>query len=204
LIYFGSLMERAPQSKQTLLSLLESDLTEGTTKFFDLHMIDEQVSAAAITEALNYADIVKLNERALRFVIANCCQLASSLDSKLSTDIAGLQIACELLMGQFFMQAVIVTLEGGSYFYFDADSQTLSNLSNDEVQLATMSAVGATDAATAADAFSAFFIHGWNQNWRMQKTLAAAHEFATALVNLADATSERSAFYQTWRGHVAG
>ncbi|MFZ6801580.1 PfkB family carbohydrate kinase [Undibacterium sp. Di24W] len=197
LIYFGSLMERAPRSKQTLLSLLESDLTEGTTKFFDLYLSDETVSAVMVSEALNYADIVKLNERALRFVIANCCQLASSLDSELSMDIAGLQIACELLMGQFFMQAVIVTLGEKGYFYFDANSQSLSNLSNDEVQFTTDAAADA-----AGTAFSAFFIHGWNQSWRMQKTLAAAHDFATEIANLADATTVSPEFYQVWRKRI--
>lgn len=201
LIYFGSLMERAPQSKQTLLSLLESDLTEGATKFFDLQLRDELVSAATITEALNYADIVKFNERVLRFVLANCCQQTSSSEYELSLDLAGLQVACELLMGQFFMQAIIVTLGKKGYFYFDADAQVLSSLSNHEAEVSSRSLV---DEGGAGDAFSAVFIHGWNQSWRMQKTLKTAQEFATEIANLTDLTAESSAFYQAWRGRIDG
>ncbi len=212
LIYFGSLMEIAPQSKKTLLSLLESDLTEGATKFFDLHLRDESVNAASVTEALNYADIVKLNERALRFVIANCCQQTSSSKSELSMDIAGLQSACESLMGQFFMQAIIVTLGENGYFYFDANAQILSSLSHKQAQPALTPVVDAADDARAGDAiaavflaaFSAVFIHGWNQSWRMQKTLAGAHEFAIEIAKLADAKADSTAFYQAWRERIAG
>lgn len=200
LIYFGSLILRAPQSKQTLLSLLESDLTEGATKFLDLNLGDERMSADALTEALNYADIVKLNERALGFVLANCCQKTSSMP-ELSMDITGLQSACELLMGQFFMQAIIVTLGEKGYFYFDADAQVLSSLSHEEAQV---SLTQMTDAVGTEDAFAAMFIHGWSQSWRMQKTLVAAHEFATAIAKLPDAMVESAAFYQTWHVHLTG
>jgi fructokinase len=200
LIYFGSLILSAPQSKQTLLSLLESDLTEGATKFLDLNLGDERMSVDTLTEALNYADIVKLNERALEFVIANCCQQTSLSMPELSENNTGLQCACELLMRQFFMQAVIVTLDEKGYFYFDADAQVLSSLPNDKAQNSLMQM---TDAVNTEDAFSAMFIHGWNQSWRMQKTLAAAHEFATAIVKLPDAMVENAAFYQARHERLA-
>jgi fructokinase len=196
LIYFGSLILRAPQSKQTLLSLLESDLTEGATKFLDLNLGDERMSADTLTEALNYADIVKLNERELGFVIANCCQQISPSMHELSGDLTGLQSACELLMGQFFMQAIIVTLDEKGYFYFDADAQVLSSLLNDEAQ---DSLTQITAAASTEDAFAAMFIHGWNQSWRMQKTLTAAVGFATAIGGLQSAATDSAEFYQAWR-----
>jgi len=201
LIYFGSLILSAPQSKQTLLSLLESDLTEGATKFLDLNLGDERMSADALTEALNYADIVKLNARALGFVLANCCQHTSLSMPELSMDITGLQSACELLMEQFFMQAIIVTLGERGYFYFDADAQVLSSLSHEEAQV---SLTKMTDVASTEDAFAAMFIHGWSQSWRMQKTLVAAHEFATAIVKLPDAMVESAAFYQSWHERLTG
>lgn len=201
LIYFGALMLTAPQSKQALFVLLESDLTEGATKFLDLNLHDEQVSAASVTEALNYADIVKLNEQAFRFILAHCCQSVSALQSELSMDAAGLQAACEGLMGQFFMQAIIVNLDDHGYFYFDANAQVLSDLDN-------LGNADNQDVQTASrhDAFAAMFIHGWNQSWRMQKTLAMAQEFAaefaTEMAGTQDATVNGMEFYQAWRKRV--
>ena len=190
LIYFGTLIQRTAVSRDSLFSLLESDATEGATKFLDLNLRDGQASIETISASLNYADIVKLNEDELQFVIQHCCAAA---DLQLQHDPESLRTACQILMAEFYMQAIIVTLGAKGYFYLDANGECLHSLDQSQVSIEIVDTVG------AGDAFAAVFIFGWQSNWALDRTLESANRFASAICGVRGAVSDSSDFYQNWR-----
>lgn len=188
LIYFGSLIQRSEISQASLIALLEADISEGASKFLDLNLRDGQASLDTIISSLNYCDMVKLNEDELQFVIQQACPAAAEI--VFSDDAAGLRTACEAVMAEYYMQAMIVTLGARGYFYLDANGVCLHSLDQASVAIELVDTVG------AGDAFAAVFIYGWQSNWPIEKTLNAAHRFATAICGVRGAVAESVAFYQ--------
>jgi fructokinase len=194
LIYFGSLIQREPEAKQALMAILEADMTEGATKFLDLNLRDGQASLASITDSLNYADIVKLNEDELRFVLQHCCDLKQQQQIELTVE--SLQAACEKVMARFFMQALIVTLGDKGYFYLDANGDMVSSLEEGESSPVIETLM---DTVGAGDAFTAMFIHGWRANLPVQKVLRCANQFAASICGVRGAVAPDAKFYQQWQ-----
>lgn len=193
LIYYGSLIQRTAVSQQTLITILESDLTEGASKFLDLNLRDGQATVETISSSLNYCDMVKLNEDELQFVIQHCCPAASDL--KIEHEPVSLRQACEALMAEFYMQAVIVTLGEKGYLYLDANGECLHSLEQ------APAAVSVVDTVGAGDAFTAMFIYGWQSNWPIEKTLAMANHFAAAICTVRGAVAEHLDFYKDILAH---
>ncbi|MBR7801098.1 PfkB family carbohydrate kinase [Undibacterium fentianense] len=190
LIYFGSLIQRSAVSRETLFGLLEAELAEGATKFLDLNLRDGQASLETITVSLNYADIVKLNEDELQFVLHHCCD---SPEWQVSYNEASLRGACQKLMDIYYMQAIIVTLGAKGYFYLDSTGVCFHSLDMDTPRLNIVDTVG------AGDAFAAVFILGWQMNWPLPQSLEAARQFASAICGVRGAVAESTQFYQDWR-----
>lgn len=188
LIYFGSLIQRSEISQASLTALLEADITEGASKFLDLNLRDGQASLETIISSLNYCDMVKLNEDELHYVIQHACPAAAGMEIK--EDEAGLRAACEAVMAEYYMQAIILTLGARGYFYLDVNGVCLHSLDQPSVAIDVVDTVG------AGDAFAAVFIYGWQSNWPIEKTLAAAHSFATAICSVRGAVAESVSFYQ--------
>ena len=195
LIYYGSLIQRSATSQQTLISILESDLTEGASKFLDLNLRDGQARLETITSSLNYCDMVKLNEDELQFVLQHCCPAAK--DKRLVCESSSLLQACEALMAEFYMQAVIVTLGDKGYFYFDANGVCLHSLQQTPIAVQVVDTVG------AGDAFTAMFIHGWQSNWPIEKTIAMANRFAAAICTVRGAVADHLDFYRQFLAQSA-
>lgn len=188
LIYFGSLIQRSEVSRETLVGLLESDVTEGASKFLDLNLRDGQASVETICASLNYCDMVKLNEDELQFVVQHCCPRDAWL--VVESTASRLQLACEAIMAKFFMQAVIVTLGEKGYFYFDAEGKCVHSLDHAEDDIVIVDTVG------AGDAFAAMFIMGWQAAWPIEKTLANANRFARAICGVRGAVAESDDIYR--------
>lgn len=190
LIYFGTLIQRNEVSQASLFSLLEAEITEGASKFLDLNLRDGQASLETIIGSLNYCDMVKLNEDELRYVIEHACPAAATM--AVGNDVAGLRLACEAVMAEYYMQAIIVTLGARGYFYLDANEVCLHSLDQ------PLDAVEIVDTVGAGDAFAAVFIYGWQANWPIEKTLSAAHHFANAICAVRGAVAESASFYSGW------
>ncbi|MFA9275663.1 MAG: PfkB family carbohydrate kinase [Candidatus Aquirickettsiella gammari] len=197
LIYFGSLIQRSEISQTSLIALLEADITEGASKFLDLNLRDEQVSLETIISSLNYCDMVKMNEDELHYVLQHACPAVTDMvikddeaGSRIAQDSASLRQACEAVMAEYYMQAIILTLGARGYFYLDVNGVCLHSLDQPPTAIEIVDTVG------AGDAFAAVFIYGWQSNWPIEKTLAAAHYFATAICGVRGAVAESISFYQ--------
>lgn len=190
LIYFGSLIQRSAVSQASLIGLLEADMTEGASKFLDLNLRDGQASVDTIIRSLNYCDMVKLNEDELQYVIQHACPAAAGMD--VTQDAAGLRLACEAVMAEYYMQAIIVTLGARGYFYLDVNGVCLHSLDQASAAIELVDTVG------AGDAFAAVFIYGWQSNWPIEKTLHSAHRFATAICGVRGAVAKSATFYADW------
>lgn len=195
LIYFGSMIQRNASSRHALLALLEADCCEGATKFLDLNLREGQTTIACIRESLNYADILKLNEDELRFVLRYA--LDQPYMEELVLDSNSLQLACESLLKVYLIQAVIVTLGRHGYFYIDAEGRVVTSLNN-ETSVNVVDWV-LQDTVGAGDAFSASFIRGWQQNQPLKKILDDANRFAHAICGVRGAVAADVKFYSPWR-----
>ena len=195
LIYFGSMIQRSAVSREALFALLEADCCEGATKFLDLNLRDGQASIETIQASLNYADIVKLNEDELRFVVGHALDDAYLAEVVLEVDSLG--AACQALMQQYMMQAVIVTLGEQGYFYFDTDHQVVTSLGRTMPSMPDEWVL--RDTVGAGDAFSACFIRGWQQNQDLQTVLDRANQFARAVCGVRGAVAPDLNFYTSWR-----
>ncbi len=195
LIYFGSMIQCAVASREALFALLEAECCEGASKFLDLNLRDGQASIETIQASLNYADIVKLNEDELRFVVQHA--LDAPYTAEISLGLESLRGACQALMQQYMMQAVIVTLGEQGYFYFDADQQVLTSLGRAMPKMPQDWVL--RDTVGAGDAFSACFIRGWQQNQDLQTVLDRANQFARAVCGVRGAVAPDLNFYAPWR-----
>lgn len=187
LIYFGSLAQRCLTSRQTLHALLKE---EKTLKYLDLNLRDGQVNAATIDDSLCRADIVKLNEDELSYLLE---QYSGGTNTALDINADRLtwQPAIDGLMKQFDLQATIVTLGARGYAYFDVQGRFFS-----ADQMPTPTVI--VDTVGGGDAFSAVFLTGLYQGWPLAISLRRAHEFATAVCGIRGAVSSDAQFYQSW------
>ncbi len=187
LIYFGSLAQRSVTSRLSLNTLLKE---EKSLKYLDLNLRDGQVNAATIDDSLCRADIVKLNEDELCYLLdhysGNAC---TTLD--LNADRLSWKPAIDGLMKRFDLLAIIVTLGARGYAYFDVEGKFFSA---DPMTTPT----NIVDTVGGGDAFSAVFLTGLYQGWPLAISLRRAHEFATAVCGIRGAVSSDTNFYQSW------
>jgi fructokinase len=187
LIYFGTLAQRSVTSRLSLNTLLKE---EKSLKYLDLNLRDGQVTAATIDDSLCRADIVKLNEDELCYLLdqysGNTC---ATLDP--NADRLSWKPPIDGLMKQFDLLAIIVTLGARGYAYFDVEGQFFS-----ADQMLTLAVI--VDTVGGGDAFSAVFLTGLYQGWPLPTSLRRAHEFATAVCGIRGAVSSDPNFYQSW------
>ena len=187
LIYFGTLAQRCATSRQSLHALLRE---EKSLKYLDLNLRDGQVNATIIDDSLCRADIVKLNEDELRYLLD---QYSGGINTTLDINADRLtwQPAVNGLMKQFDLQAIIITLGARGYAYFDVQGRFFSA---DQMPVPT----NIVDTVGGGDAFSAVFLTGLFQGWPLATSLRRAHEFATAVCGIRGAVSSDAHFYQSW------
>lgn len=196
LVYFGSLIQRQEESRASLLALLESELCEGSTKFLDLNLRDAQYTLETVQLSLSYADIVKLNEDELVYVLNHA--LPEIYSESIEKEPSSLTNACRAVMAEYMMQAMIVTLGEAGYFYLDASGSVFTNLGHADSTLQVPANWTLCDTVGAGDAFSACFIRGWLANRELGQVLTQAHQFATAICGVRGAIAPDREFYQAW------
>lgn len=187
LIYFGTLAQRSLTSRQSLHALLRE---EKTLKYLDLNLRDGQVNATTIDDSLCRADIVKLNEDELCYLLD---QYSGGINTTLDINADRLtwQPGVNGLIKQFDLRAIIITLGARGYAYFDVHGRFFSA---DQMPVPT----NIVDTVGGGDAFSAVFLTGLYQGWALAISLHRAHEFATAVCGIRGAVSPDAHFYQSW------
>ncbi|MDL2355106.1 MAG: PfkB family carbohydrate kinase [Pseudomonadota bacterium] len=189
-IYFGTLAQRAPRSRETLQRLLDACSAGNATRatrLLDLNLRDGQTDRGCVSASLKAADIVKLNEEELQALFGWYFEIdpATTLDSD------EVRAACRALMDMFALDALIVTLGHRGSVYFGADGALIVNRDNPAPPFVI-------DTTGAGDAFAAIFLLGRARGWPLAQTLERANEFAGAICAVSGAVPAELGFYDKW------
>jgi fructokinase len=139
---FGTLIQRAPTSALTLQRLL--GMCSGKTRFLDLNLRKDCYDWPIITQSIQHATLLKMNEDEAR-------RVAFGFDIPSHTPLPEL---CRALLQQGPLQACVVTLGEKGAFAVGADAQIVY-VPGYEVTVA--------DTCGSGDAFSAAFLHEYLQ-----------------------------------------
>ena len=150
-VCFGTLASRSPESRDTLIRLLQ-EAPADALRFFDINLRGNYYSAELIRRYLGFADIFKLNDDEIGQI--------RNLFSLNGTD----EEICRLLLKQYNLQYLIFT--AGEKFSVIYSPQGVSRLNTP--------AVPVVDTVGAGDAFSGAFVYGILTG----KSMADAHKNA--------------------------
>jgi fructokinase len=134
IVCFGSLAQRSPDSRSTILRFLKA-MREDALRIFDVNLRQNYFSREVLTDSLALANVAKLNDAELPVVLANC----------------GLPVGGELenareLRQEFDLDLVCVTRGvNGSLLVSESDSHAHPGF-----KIAVSDTIGAGDAFTAA------------------------------------------------------
>jgi fructokinase len=181
-LYFGTLAQRASQSREALASLLKTDVA---CRYLDLNVRAGHVNERCVFHSLHAADIVKVNEEELQDLLGWYTHLRLS-----TNDMHGAEIraACIRLLRVFDLAGIIVTLGARGAVYFGRQGEFVD-------APAASVATGLVDTVGAGDAFSAVFLLGRARAWPLEETLARANEFAGTVCRIAGAVPTDLAYY---------
>ncbi len=184
-LYFGTLAQRSPRSRDTLMVLLEAS---NATRFLDLNLREGQVDERCVFNALHAADVVKVNEEELQKLFAWYFSIDPEGPPLTSEEV---RAACMALVQMFELEALIVTLGHRGSGYFGGDGTIIVNRDNPQPPFVI-------DTIGAGDAFSAIYLLGRARGWPLEQTLTRANEFAGAICALAGAIPRDMNFYDKW------
>ena len=158
-LYYGTLFASTSQGRTTLERLL--DTLDEYVKFYDLNLRQDSDSPALVTQLLECADVVKLNEEELHRV-HDYTGLPSSPEA-----------FCREASARYGWKAVAVT-RGAHGCAILADGRY--------VEAAGQPAVVA-DPVGAGDAFAAAFMHGLGSNWPLSEIAAFANRIGALVAS---------------------
>lgn len=150
-ICFGTLSLRSPESRATVLSLLNY-LPEDALRFFDINIRQSYYSKELIETLLHKANVFKINDEEL-VLLRGMCDLEGSDEE-----------ACRKLLRKYNLKYVILT--AGSSFSSIYTADEASTIPTPKVQVA--------DTVGAGDSFSGAFIYSILTG----KSLREAHQAA--------------------------
>jgi len=177
LIYFGTLAQRHETSRQSLEVLLSG--TRGT-KFLDINLRAPWYDQNILSQSLQYADIVKVNDEELS-LLANLFGLPGVEPQSQITQ----------LMKQFDInQAVITCGKHGAWQINSQGEKVGAAVRNPSESL--------IDTVGAGDGFAAVFILGILLHWPVSKTLDRANDFAASICKIRGAVPGSVDFYNSF------
>jgi fructokinase len=112
-IYFGTLSQRMEQSRNTLYTILKE--APKAVKFLDINLRKECYSVQTITESLNAADILKINDEEL-FLLKDMGNLSGNSLQELSREVID-QYHLKLALVTLGAKGAFVRTNTGKYFY---------------------------------------------------------------------------------------
>ncbi|MGV8095664.1 MAG: carbohydrate kinase [Mangrovibacterium sp.] len=112
-IYFGTLSQRMEQSRNTFYTILNE--APKAVKFLDINLRKECYSARTITESLNAADILKINDEEL-FLLKGMDNLSGNSLQELSHKLI-IKYHLKLTLVTLGEKGAFVLTNAGEYFY---------------------------------------------------------------------------------------
>jgi fructokinase len=178
LVYFGTLAQRHPVSRQALEALLQ---TAASPKFLDINLRTPWYDTNTLLQSFQFADIVKLNEMELD-------ELASTFEISGSEP----HDQARTLMDRFDLEQVLVTCgDAGAWQMDRAGNQVNVSPQRPVVRL--------VDTVGAGDGFASVFMLGALCNWPVAKTLERANAFAAAICEIRGAIPDQADFYEPFK-----
>jgi fructokinase len=184
-LYFGTLAQRCPRSRDTLHALLEAS---DATRYLDLNLREGQYDERVVFHSLHAADIAKVNEEELQSLFRWYFDIHPDSPAMSGDEV---RAACAALVQMFSLEGLIVTLGHRGSVYFGADGGVIVNRDNPAPPFVI-------DTVGAGDAFSAIFLLGRLRGWELEPTLARANEFAAAICAIPGAVPRDLGFYDKW------
>lgn len=184
-IYFGTLAQRSPRSRDTLHALLDAS---AATRYLDLNLREGQYDERCVFHSMHAADIAKVNEEELQMLFRWYFDLQPSAPALGADEV---RASCAALMQLFSLEGLIVTLGHRGSVYFGADGAIIVHRDNPAPPFVI-------DTVGAGDAFSAIFLLGRMRGWALETTLARANEFAAAICAIPGAVPRDLGFYDKW------
>jgi fructokinase len=175
LVYFGTLSQRHPVSRQALGEVLRST---PAPRFLDINLREPWFDAGTTRFSLEQATIAKLNDDELRTL---CTMFGVSGSSP--------QGQAAALKDMFSIERVIVTCGGKGSWQLDQGG-VFSSAAPESRSLHILDTVG------AGDAFAAACILGMALSWPADVALERAGAFAAAICEIRGAVPENQDFYQ--------
>ncbi len=184
-LYFGTLAQRGPRSRDTLHALLDAS---DATRFLDLNLREGQFDERCVFQSMHAADVAKVNEEELQNLFGWYLDLRPSAPPMVAEEV---RAACAALVQMFSLEGLIVTLGHRGSVYFAADGGVIAHRDNPAPPFVI-------DTVGAGDAFSAIFLLGRMRGWPLERTLSRANEFAAAICSVPGAVPRDLAFYDKW------
>lgn len=176
LVYFGTLAQRHPASRQALHEVLGQVRAK---RFLDINLRQPWYQREVLHSSLQLADLVKLNEEEL-VVLARELELSGE---------HGEQHARQLLE-RYDLDSLLVTCGGEGAWHMQRGGALTHVGSGPVPQL--------VDTVGAGDAFAAVYVLGHLLDWPLTQTLARADEFARAICGIRGGVPQQPAFYASF------
>lgn len=186
-LYFGTLAQRSPRSRDTLHVLLDASRA---TRFLDLNLREGQYDERTVFHSMHAADIAKVNEEELQSLFRWYFDIHPDSPPLTGDEV---RAACAALVQMFSLEGLILTLGHRGSVYFAAGGDVLVNRDNPTPPFVI-------DTVGAGDAFAAIFLLGRIRGWELGDTLARANEFAGAICAIPGAVPRDLGFYDKWAG----
>jgi len=185
LVYFGSLVQRTPRTRERLGRLL-AQRPQATQTFCDINLRAPWVDPAAVRACLEQAAILKLNTAELA-AVAEALGLPPAPEA--DETVFAVMAACGV------SQVALTRGADGSSLYRDAEAwhahpEPLAD--------------GLVDTVGAGDAFAAMLAAGLLAGWDPATLLRRATRFAAAVCTVPGALPAGDDFYRAFRGPESG
>lgn len=177
IVYFGTLAQRNIVSRHAIHAALEA---HRCLRFFDVNLRGQPEDRAIAADSLALADIVKVNDEEL-----------TQLLRWFGREGGGLEDAEVMrLIDRFNVQLLLVTLGPAGARAFSRGEGLVASAGGVPVDV--------VDTVGAGDAFASVIMHGYLQDWPLQRSIERAVRFASDVCAIPGAVSEDHFFYVKW------
>jgi fructokinase len=185
IVCFNTLAQRSPVSRAAIAAVLE---TSRALRVLDLNLREGADNDAIAQWSLAHADIVKVNEDELQWLLERFTVHGNG-PPQWGSGVPGAAIAA--LLQRFPLKRLLVTRGAEGYAVFDGAARLIAQGGTPAVQV--------VDTVGAGDAFLAVALLGEARAWPLATTLARAAEFAAGICMHRGAVAGTADFYRAWR-----